>query len=73
MRELAGLYHPDVPVHENTAYVERTKAILASHEGALQGSTNTFGNRVERGWMPPSLDDEAALAGDVAGGQSSGE
>ncbi len=68
MRELAGLYDPDVPVHENTAYVERTKAILASHEGAMQGSAKSFGSRVERGWMPPSLDDEAASIADNAAG-----
>ena len=72
MRELAGLYDPNVPVHENTAYVERTKAILASHEGALQGSTNSFGSRVERGWVPPSLDDEvAAIADNDTGNRSS--
>ena len=66
MRELADLYDPDVPVHENTAYVERTKAILASHEGAMQGSTKGFASRVERGWVPPSLDDEAAAIAENA-------
>ncbi|NNE17286.1 MAG: potassium transporter [Myxococcales bacterium] len=66
MRELADLYDPDVPVHENTAYVERTKAILASHEGAMRGSAESFGSRVERGWVPPSLDDEAASIADNA-------
>ena len=66
IRELADLYDPDVPVHENTAYVERTKAILASHEGAMQGSTKGFASRVERGWVPPSLDDEAAAIAENA-------
>ena len=64
MRELAELYDPDIPVHENTAYVERTKAILASHGGAMQQSMKGFGSRVERGWVPPSLDDEAAAMAD---------
>jgi len=73
MRELAGLYDPDVPVHENTAYVERTKAILASHEGAMQGSAKSFGSRVERGWVPPSLDDEAASIADNAAGTVSSD
>ena len=66
MRELAGLYDPDVPVHENTAYVERAKTILASHEGAMQQSMKGFASRVERGWVPPSPDDEAAMIADNA-------
>lgn len=66
IRELADLYDPDVPVHENFAYVERTKAILASHGDAMQGSTKGFASRVERGWVPPSLDDEAAAIAENA-------
>jgi len=64
MRELAEVYDPDVPVHENTAYVERTKTILASHEGAMQSSSKSFSSRIERGWVPPTLDDEAAAIAD---------
>ena len=64
MRDLAELYDPDIPVHENTAYVERTKMILASHEGAMQDGIKSFSNRVERGWVPPTLDDEAAAIAD---------
>ena len=74
MRELADLYDPDVPVHENAAYVEMSKAFLASHEGAMQGSSKNFGSRAERGWIPPTLDDEAAAIADNAaeGGSSDG-
>ena len=74
MRELADLYDPDVPVHENAAYVEMSKAFLASHEGAMQGSSKNFGSRIERGWIPPTLDDEAAAIADNAaeGGSSDG-
>ncbi|MDH3728468.1 MAG: NAD-binding protein, partial [Myxococcales bacterium] len=60
IRGLAELYDPDVPVHENTAYVERAKVVLASHESAMQGSIKSFGSRVERGWVPPRPNDEAA-------------
>jgi len=66
MRELADLYDPDIPVHENTEYVEMSKAFLASHEGAMQGSSKNFGSRVERGWIPPTPDDEAAVIADNA-------
>jgi len=57
LRELAGLYDPDVPVHENEAYVARTKEVLATHENAMRGSSAIFGSRSERGWVPPSKDD----------------
>ena len=72
MRELADLYDPGVPVHENAAYVEMSKAFLASHEGAMQGSSKNFSSRAERGWIPPTLDDEAAAIADNAaeGGSS---
>jgi CPA2 family monovalent cation:H+ antiporter-2 len=74
MRELAEVYDPDVPVHENTAYVERAKVVLASHESAMQGSLKSFGSRIERGWVPPTLEDEtAAIADNAAGADSAGE
>jgi len=57
LRELADLYDPDVPVHENEAYVARTKELLATHENAMRGSSAIFGSRSERGWVPPSKDD----------------
>jgi len=57
MRELAELYDPDIPVHENAPYVARTKAFLASLDDALRGSSAIFGSRSERGWLPPSKDD----------------
>ena len=66
MRDLADVYDPDVPVHENTAYIERVKIVLASHEDAMQDGTKSFSSRVERGWVPPTLDDEAALIADDA-------
>ena len=68
IRELAELYDPEVPVHENPAYVERTKEVLASHEDAMRGSSTIFGSRNERGWMPPSLDDVATAEAESATG-----
>jgi len=66
MRDLADVYDPDVPVHENAAYIERAKIVLASHEDAMLDGTKSFSSRVERGWVPPTLDDEAALIADDA-------
>jgi hypothetical protein len=40
----------------------------------MQGSSKIFGSRIERGWIPPTLDDEAAAIADSAaeGGSSDG-
>jgi len=67
MRELADLYDPDVPVHENAPYVQRTKEIMATHEGAMRGSSGVFAGRDDRGWIPPpsgSRDTSADDGGD---------
>jgi CPA2 family monovalent cation:H+ antiporter-2 len=66
MRDLADVYDPDVPVHENSAYIERAKIVLASHEDAMQDGIKSFSSRVERSWVPPTLDDEAAVIADDA-------
>ncbi len=57
LRELADLYDPNIPAHENEAYVAKTKELLASHEAALRGSDAIFGDRTDRAWLPPSKDD----------------
>jgi CPA2 family monovalent cation:H+ antiporter-2 len=64
MRELAEVYDPDVPVHENSAYVERAKVVLESHEDAMRGSTKSFGSRAERGWVPPRPDNDTVTITD---------
>ena len=61
LRDLAGLYDPDIPVHENAAYVARTKEILKTHEDAMRGNSSMFGSRSDRGWVPPSTDDVDTL------------
>ena len=63
MYELASVYDPDVPAHENVEYVERTKEFLRRDEQAMRGNSAAFGSRLDRGWVPPSLDDlEAEIA-----------
>jgi CPA2 family monovalent cation:H+ antiporter-2 len=61
IRELAELYDPDIPAHENAAYVARTKELLASLEDAMRGSGEVFGARSSRGWMPPDRADVDAV------------
>jgi len=57
MYELASVYDPDVPVHENAEYVEKTKTFLERYEETMRGNSAAFGSRLDRGWMPPTLDD----------------
>ncbi len=61
LRELANLYDPDVPVHENEAYVARAKELMSGIEAAMRGSGDAFGVRSDRGWVPPSKDDVDAV------------
>ncbi len=63
IRELAELYDPDIPVHENAPYVARMKEFMASLEDEMRGSSAMFSSRSDRGWMPPTLDDVRAEEG----------
>lgn len=62
LRELADLYQPDIPAHENQPYVERIKELIAQREESMQLHDGAFGNRADRGWMPPSSDDIDAIS-----------
>lgn len=57
LRELADLYDTDIPAHENQPYVERTKELMAQQEASIQQQNGAFGNRADRGWMPPGKND----------------
>jgi len=60
MRELAAVYDPSIPAHENTEYVERTKKFLERDAEVMRGNSAAFGSRLDRGWVPPSLEDVQA-------------
>jgi CPA2 family monovalent cation:H+ antiporter-2 len=57
MFELASVFDPDIPPHENAEYVEKTKEYLDRYEQAMRGNSAAFGSRLDRGWVPPTLDD----------------
>jgi CPA2 family monovalent cation:H+ antiporter-2 len=63
MLEVAETYDPDVPPHENPVYVEKTRQFLARYEQAMKGNSAAFGSRLDRGWVPPTLDDVQAETG----------
>lgn len=57
MYEMASVFDPDVPAHENAAYVDGTKKYHERYEQMMQGNSAAFGSRLDRGWVPPSLED----------------
>ena len=57
LKEMAEVYNPDIPIRDNKAYVEKSKAFAAARELALKGDDRAFGTRFERGWSPPTLKD----------------
>ncbi|MGD8323240.1 MAG: cation:proton antiporter [Gammaproteobacteria bacterium] len=66
LREVADLYDPNIPAHENEPYVARVRELLAAEEAALRGESAVFGGRSERGWVPPTKDDVDAVIAEYA-------
>ena len=65
---LAPLYDPDMPLHENTAYIERAKEIREENDAILRGDQSVFSARPDRAWSPPTAEDveaEVQRTGDV--------
>ncbi len=60
MRDLAELFDPDIPVQQNTAYIERAKVYINRYRDAMLGNSAAFGSRLDRGWVPPTLEDVEA-------------
>jgi CPA2 family monovalent cation:H+ antiporter-2 len=65
MRGAADAYDPNIPAHENAEYVSKSKEYLDRFEQAMRGNSAAFGSRIDRGWVPPSLDDLEAEVNSV--------
>ena len=66
MFALASSYDPDVPAHENEEYVRRTREYLDRDAEVMKGNSAAFSTRLDRGWVPPTLEDvEAETAKDL--------
>ena len=69
MIALASSYDPNVPAHENEEYVRRTREYIDRYAEVMKGNSAAFGSRLDRGWVPPSLEDvDAEVAKDSDGG-----
>ncbi len=64
LRELAGLFDPEIPAHENEPYVEKTKEFIARTGEVMSGKGRSMATRIDRGWVPPSLRDVEAESGE---------
>lgn len=58
--ELADVYDPDVPIHQNEAYVAKAREVRDALDEEMKGRRHAFGQRTDRGWSPPSLEDVKA-------------
>ncbi|MEM9333298.1 MAG: cation:proton antiporter [Pseudomonadota bacterium] len=65
MVETAGLYRSDIPAHENEPYVQRARELIAQQEQLYKGDPGPFGNRIDRGWSPPTKKDVEAVTADA--------
>jgi CPA2 family monovalent cation:H+ antiporter-2 len=59
---LASNYDPDIPVHENEEYVRRAREYHDRDAEVMKGNAARFGSRLDRGWIPPTLEDVQAEA-----------
>jgi len=66
VRELAGLYDPGIPVHENAAYVAKAREMTALIEANMRGGRDVFGSRADRGWVPPTKEDVETVIAECA-------
>jgi CPA2 family monovalent cation:H+ antiporter-2 len=62
MRDLAELFDPDIPIQQNTPYIEKAKVYIDRYRDAMLGNSAAFGSRLDRGWVPPTIKDVEAEA-----------
>ena len=43
--------------YDEDRYVEKTKKYLERYEQAMRGNSAAFASRLDRGWVPPTLED----------------
>ena len=58
---LADVYDPEIPLHENSAYVEKSKQVFAETEALMRGQDPAYASGTDRAWSPPTKDDVDAI------------
>ena len=63
LKEMAVVHDPEIPSHENPAYVEKSRTLMAEREAQIFGKGRAFASETDQGWSPPGQKDvEAAIA-----------
>jgi len=63
LKEMAVVHDPVIPSHENPAYVEKSRTLMAEREAQIFGKGKAFASEIDSGWSPPGQKDvEAVLA-----------
>ncbi|MEM8791938.1 MAG: monovalent cation:proton antiporter-2 (CPA2) family protein [Pseudomonadota bacterium] len=57
LAELASVYDADVPIHQNTAYVEMAREMMERDQALLAGEDPAYSSGVHRSWLPPTAED----------------
>ena len=57
LRTVAPLYRADVPLSENTEYVDKVKELGAIQRQRMLGRQGSMSSRSARGWVPPTQKD----------------
>lgn len=58
--ELATVYDPDMPLHQNRPYVDKARELNERQDAELRNGQRAFAGRNERGWVPPTVEDVEA-------------
>jgi len=67
LAELAEVYDPTIPTHQNAAYMEKAKTVSDAREAQIFGKGRAFETRTDRGWTPPTKADvDAVTSADAA-------
>ena len=63
LKEMAVVHDPGIPSHENPAYVEKSRTLMAERDAQIFGKGRAFASETDQGWSPPGQKDiDAALA-----------
>ena len=52
---MAPHFDPEIPIHENQAFIEASKVFIARSEQEMSGTSSGVHSRATRGWNPPRV------------------